>query len=258
MSKPSTSFFSGLKTNVAKHSPEILLGLGIAGMFTTTVLAVKATPKAMALVEEEKLRRYKETEDDTISKVDIVKTCWKCYAPAVIVAAVSTACLIGSRSVGARRMAALTAAYRISESALSEYKEKTLEMVGEKKEKQIRDKVAEERVQQHPVTKSEIIMTSNGTTLCFEPLTHRYFNSDQEHIKRAENALNKRLLHDISGYVSLNEFFDEIDLPRADVGDDIGWNTDELISISFSAQIADNGEPALVIDYDTLPKYGRY
>ena len=27
-----------------KHSPEILTGIGIAGMITTTVLAVKATP----------------------------------------------------------------------------------------------------------------------------------------------------------------------------------------------------------------------
>lgn len=258
MSKPSASLFSGIKTKMVKHSPEILLGVGIGGMFTATFLAVKATPKAMALIEEEKLRRYKETDDDTINKVDIVKTCWKCYIPAAITATVSTACLIGSRSVSARRMAALTAAYQISESALTEYRDKTLEMVGEKKEKQIRDKVAEEHIKANPVTTKEVIVTNNGTTLCFEPLTHRYFNSDQEHIKRAENRLNKRLLHDISGYVTLNEFFDEIDLPRADVGDDIGWNTDEMLDISFSAQLTETGEPALVIDYVVPPKYGKF
>ena len=35
------------KVMVSKRSPEILTGLGIAGMITTTVLAVKATPKAL-------------------------------------------------------------------------------------------------------------------------------------------------------------------------------------------------------------------
>ena len=31
-----------------KHSPEILTGIGIAGMVTTTILAVRATPKAVS------------------------------------------------------------------------------------------------------------------------------------------------------------------------------------------------------------------
>ena len=34
-----------------KHSPEILTGIGIAGMVTTTILAVRATPKALLLME---------------------------------------------------------------------------------------------------------------------------------------------------------------------------------------------------------------
>ena len=35
-----------------KHSPEILTGIGIAGMVTTTILAVRATPKALLLIQE--------------------------------------------------------------------------------------------------------------------------------------------------------------------------------------------------------------
>ena len=41
-----------IQTTVSKHSPEILTGIGIAGMITTTVLAVRATPKALVLIEE--------------------------------------------------------------------------------------------------------------------------------------------------------------------------------------------------------------
>ena len=76
-----------------------------------------------------------------------------------------------------------------------------------------------------------------------------------EVIKRAENELNKQMLHDISGYVSLNEFYDELGLDHTSIGDDLGWNTDQLIDIAFSSQLNDNGEPSVVLDYLVAPKY---
>ena len=39
---------------IGKHSHEILTGLGITGMLTSTVLAVTATPKALQLIEHKK------------------------------------------------------------------------------------------------------------------------------------------------------------------------------------------------------------
>lgn len=258
MSKPSKSFFSGLKSSMVKRSPDILLGTGIAGMIITTIVAVKATPKAMALVEEEKLRRYKEIEDDTITKVDIVKTCWKCYVPAVILAAVSTACLIGSRSVGARRMAALTAAYQISETALTEYRDKVVETIGEKKEKQVREKVAEEQLKTHPVSERKVINTGRGNTLCYDPLSDRYFRSDLEVIRRAENSLNRELIHGIGSSITLNEFYDAIDLHHTELGDGVGWCSDYLISLDITSHITDDDEPAAVINHYNPPRYERY
>ena len=46
------SIAKSVRTAMKKHSPEILTGIGIAGMITTTVMAVKATPKALILLEE--------------------------------------------------------------------------------------------------------------------------------------------------------------------------------------------------------------
>ncbi len=45
MKKEISKSFLSLKTSIKKHSPEILTGIGIAGMITTTVMAVRATPK---------------------------------------------------------------------------------------------------------------------------------------------------------------------------------------------------------------------
>lgn len=237
-----------------KHSPEILTGIGIAGMITTTVLAVRATPKALELLEEKK------NEDwvDELSPLEVVKTAWKPYVPAAVTGIASVACLIGASSVNAKRNAALATAYKLSETALTEYREKVIETIGEKKEKTVRDKVAEERVKKNPVSKSEVIVTNNGTTLCFDPISARYFKSSIDKIKRAENELNKQMLHDISGYVSLNEFYDELGLDHTSVGDDLGWNVDRLIDISFSSQLNDNGEPSVVLDYLVAPKYDFY
>lgn len=251
--KPS-ALVANTRQFVNRRSPEILTGLGIAGMITTTVLAVRATPKALKLIEEKKTEEWV----DELKPIEVVKVAWKPYIPAVVTGVASTACLIGASRVSLRRNAALATAYKLSEKALAEYSDKVIETVGEKKEQAIRDKVAEERIKKNPVSKNEVIVTGNGKTLCFDPISGRYFMCSIETIKRAENTLNKQMLHDISGYVSLNEFYDEIGLDHTSVGNDLGWNTDKLIDISFSSQLNDNGEPSVVLDYLVAPAYDYY
>lgn len=239
------------KLKVVKHGPEILMAFGITGMVTTTVLAVKATPKALDLIDAKK----KEKHLDELPPLEVVKAAWKCYIPSAIVGTTSIACLIGANSVHAKRHTALVAAYKLSETALTEYHEKVLEAVGEKKEQVIRDKVHQEKIDKNPVTNSEVFITGNGDSLCLDPLSKRYFECDVELIRRAENNINKQLLHDICGSASLNEFYDELGLERTDVGDSIGWNTDHLISLDIYPGIAQNGRPCLVIGHHNAPKW---
>ena len=240
------------KTSITKHSPEILTGIGIAGMITTTVLAVKATPKAICLIEE-----AKEEKGEDLTKAETVKTCWKAYIPAAATCVASTACLIGASSVSIRRNAMLATAYKLSETAFSEYKEKVVETIGDEKEKIVREKVSEERIKKNPITKNEVIMTDYGDTQFYETLSGRYFKSDIEEIKKVVNYLNKDMLQDMFGTISLNEFYDELELERIDLGDELGWRVDKgLIEIDFTSKIADNGKPCIVLDYINAPYYG--
>lgn len=48
------NIFRPIAKQVSKYGPEIAVGVGIAGMITTTILAVKATPKSLRLIEAEK------------------------------------------------------------------------------------------------------------------------------------------------------------------------------------------------------------
>lgn len=236
---------------VVKYGPEILTGVGIAGMITTTVLAVKATPKALELLEEKK----KEEKVEKLAPIETVKACWKPYIPAGVTCAASVACLIGASSANMKRNAAIATAYKLSETALSEYREKVIETVGDKKEQLIRDKVAEERLKNDPVSKKEVIITGKGKSLCYDALSGRYFESDMEKIQKVENAINKRMLSEM--YISLNEFYDELGLSRMyPLGDDLGWKLDDgLLEITFSPLLTDDGRPCLALDYNIVPKY---
>lgn len=245
------------KLIASKHSPEILTGIGIAGMITTVVLAVKATPKAMELIDSETHDRHYEHNDDTpLTKMDVVKVAWKPYIPAVISGTASIACLIGANSVNARRNAAIATAYKLSEAALSEYKDKVVEVIGEKKEKVIREKIAEDRLEKNPVNNSQIFMTEKGNTLFLEPISGQYFRSDIEIVKKTINELNEGMLNSPFGYLSVNDLYDALGLEQTSTGDDLGWCVSKgIIKFDIHAKVAKNGEPCIVLDYTNAPVY---
>lgn len=257
MSKPNmAALFKDLKASMIEHSPAILTGLGIAGMVTTTVLAVKATPKALDLIAEAEDEKYERGNTDPLTKAEIVKAAWKPYIPAAVSAVTSTACLIGANSVNAKRNAALATAYNLTANALTEFKRATVETIGEKKTQDIRNKVAEEQVNKEPVNQSTIIVSGNGNTRCFDSITKQRFISDIETIRKAVNDLNRRMVNG-QDYISLNEFYDEIGVDQVSIGDDLGWNvTRGLIELDFSAQLDTDGTPCIYIDYMVAPKRG--
>ncbi len=234
-----------------KHSPELLTGIGIAGMITTVVLAVRATPKALRLIEEKKA----DISEETIPQIEAVKAAWKVYVPAVLTGILSTICLIGANSVNQRRNAAIAAAYSLSESALKEYREKVVETIGERKEQAILDDIAKDRITENPVR--EVIISDRGSTLCYDSLSGRYFKSDIEKLRRIVNDLNRRMRDEM--FISLNDFYcavDNPDLGPTKLGDMLGWNIDKgYIDLNFSSQLTTDGTPCLVLDYTVVPEY---
>lgn len=246
--KAAESFWRSVK----KHSPTILTGVGIAGMITTTFLAVQATPKALRLLEEKKADI---SETEKLPPIEVVKAAWKVYVPAVLTGILSTVCLIGANSVNQRRGAALAAAYSLSESALKEYREKVVETIGKKKEQAIRDDIAKDRVTANPVR--EVVVTDRGSTLCYDSLSGRYFKSDIETLRRTVNDLNRRMRDEM--FISLNDFYcavDNPDLSPTKLGDSLGWNIDKgYIDLGFSSQLTADGTPCLVLDYTVVPEY---
>lgn len=261
-----TKFIKKTKSSLVKHTPEILTGFGIAGMITSTVLAVKATPKAMHLIEEAKYKKIDAQVEngvdrneivDTLTPKEVIKETWKCYIPAAATTVASIGCLISANAVHLRRNAALAAAYKLSETALIEYKDKVVEALGEEKAQEVRDKIAEAKVEKAKETTAEsreVIETSHGRMLFMDSISGRTFRSDIEAVKKVANDLSRDMLSDM--YVSLNQFYERLDLPHIKIGYDIGWNVDYgLIEPEFGSCIFD-GEPCVVLDFRIPPRYG--
>lgn len=246
--------FKGLvnktKYFIGKHSPEILTGLGVAGMLTSTVLAVAATPKALKLIENKK----EDSKNEKLTTIEIIKTAWKPYIPAITTSIASVACIISASKVNYKRNTALATAYSLSERTLSHYRDKVIETIGEKKEKTIHDKMNQDEVNRNKVSDSQVIIATSGDTLCMDSISGRYFKSDMETIKQVVNKLNRRLTYE--NYISLNEFYNEIGLEDIKTGGLLGWNLDSgLIEPTFSTCLAENGQPCIVINFIVEPRY---
>lgn len=249
MSVKMTNFIQTTKGFISKHSPEILTTIGVTGMITTTILAVKATPKALILLED-----ARDEKRGDLTKIETVKAAWRPYVPAVLTGVASVTCIIGANAVNAKRNAALAAAYTLSERTLLTYRDKVIETIGDKKEKEVREKIAQDEVDKQPVSTSQVIITSKGTTLCKDSLSKRYFESDIDTIKRIVNNLNRNINN--RDYVSLNEFYHELGLEGVPNGDRLGWNvSDGLIEVDFDACITDDDRPCIVIEHLVPPKY---
>lgn len=245
----------------SEHRTSLMIGGGIAGMVIAGVTAVRVTPKASMLLEERRCSKHDAYLENTeanpqLTIKDYVQVTWKYYLPPIALATVSAGAIIFAHKVDRKENAALAAAYAISESRLKEYSEKVLETVGEKKEKEVRNAIDKDRVNNNQPVDGEIISTGQGDTLCMDAWNGRYFYSDIEVLRRAAVDLSRAVLNDET--VTLNDFYDRIDLPQTKNGDFFAWeigNHHEMIELSFSSQLDFKKRPVLVMDFKFAPTY---
>lgn len=245
---------------ISKNSPTILTALAVGGLFTTVIFAVKATPKAQDLLNEELENHGLSTVDmhgdkkfsDDFKPWDMVKITWKVYIPAACMGAATVACIIGSNSINQRRNAALATVYGLTEAAFREYKEKVVETIGKSKELKVRDEISGDHVK-NISEDCEVILTGRGNVLCLDSFG-RLFRSDIEDIRRSINNVNQDFIND--RWISLNDWYYAIGLSETKYGDNMGWDLDEgLMDVSFSSQLTEKNEPCLVLNYKITPKF---
>lgn len=207
-----------------KNGSTILTVAGATGLVGTAVLAVKATPKALRRIDE-----AEEEKGRALTKTEVFKVAGPVYIPAVLVGAGAIACMFGANTLNKKQQASLMSAYALLDSSYKEYKDKVKVLHGEEGEKTVRAEIAKDHY------KEESQPEGDGKQLFFDEYSKRYFRATNETVLRAEYVINKTLADD--SYATLNDLYDLLELDRIDTGDDIGWSSNQMYEMYWSAWI---------------------
>lgn len=235
----------------AENSPAILTAIGVTGTLATAYLAAKGAFKASDTIREAQEVINQEEISHPLSTREQFDLTWKLYVPAAASAAMTVAAIICSARISDRRTAAMASAYSVVEKSYAEYRAKNLEKVGKTKEQAVRADIAQDKIDQNPVSKTTLVVTGNGETLCFDEWTGRYFTSDMETMRRAVNDFNARIINET--YASLSEFYDLLGLTATTESDFVGWSTDKLLDIDIHGAIDKTGNPCLALEFVSKP-----
>lgn len=198
-----------------KNASTILSCLGALGVVGTTVSAVKATPKAITVLQEqEEIKMERDNQSLTTFEKALVLT--PVYFPTILFGTATITCIFGANALNKKKQAALTSAYAYLNSSFNEYKDKVKAIYGEDGEKRVREEIAKDKYIQQSIPES------NEDMLFFDEYSGRYFELTLFDLQNAVYRLNRTFA--LEGYTNLNEFYRYVDLPETDYGEVLGWS----------------------------------
>lgn len=237
---------------IKRHGSTILTVAGGVGVIATTVMAVKATPKAMELLE-----KAKDEKGEDLTNIEKIKIAGPSYIPTCLMGVSTVACIFGANILNKRQQAALISAYTMLDTSYKEYKRKLIELYGEETHEEIVNAIAIEKANEVGIRSSMFIDTNclTDSEACGEPVlfyeewSHRYFETTIEQVITAEYHLNRNFV--LRGFTFLNEFYDFLGIEPNDYGSVLGWSVeDEFYWIEFNHRktVLDDGSDCFIIE----------
>lgn len=216
----------------AKNSNWILAALASLGVAGTAISFTKATVKAVKLCEEKQVHGKKE----------VLKTVWKLYIPGVGFALATTIAICGNAHINARRLATVSGLYVASQADLKAFKEKTKEMLGEKKEKKIEDEVERDKVAKADIPpEHDIVKTGHGNQLFIFGWTGGWFRACPEWVELIEKEINDELKSEVDNILYMHRLIEKLGLPECQSGN-LYWDYAEMMM---------NGTKKIALDITT-------
>lgn len=255
-----TNNFAKVKFGVQKHSPEILLVGGVAGIVTGTVLACKATPKFEAVASKTKSRlndineaikneewckKHDYSKEDAqrdkyIITVQGAVEAAKVYAPAVIVEGLGIAAILWSHKIMKGRNAAAIAAFVSTSAAFKKYRDNVVERYGADVDNELRYNLHNEKVttkETDPETGKEKNVKkdvkvgepdTNNYTMYFNKSTSTEYDEDPNYnvmfLRGRQQLCND--MFNARDHIYLNEVLDILGMEKckSKAGQVVGWS----------------------------------
>ena len=232
-----------------RNSSTILTFIGAAGVVGTAILAVKATPKALRLIDE-----VKEEKGEELTKLEIVNVAGPAYIPSVAVGLATIGCIFGANVLNHKQQATLISAYGLLDRTYKEYRAKVSEVFGEDADSQVQEAIARDKYEGE-----DISLADSNKRLFYEERYGKYFERSMEEVLDAEMRVNQCFVE--NGVVSLSEFYEFLGLDEVYGADLIGWESDSMIEfyghgwIKFEHQLVkmDDGLECYIIDTQVKP-----
>ena len=227
---------------ITRNTSDLLLVGGVTCIIGGGAWAIRQTPKATKILEGKNDK----------SKMEKAKALAPLFVPAVGLTALGIAQIVCSRNITKNKLAAITTAYTVSETAYKTYRDKVKDIVDPEQYEDIQREVASEKLRQDPLGSKEVIMTNNSDVLIYDNMSGRYFKGNVNDIDKAVNFLNKQMRNDTT--INLNDLYNELGLPIVKMGAEMGWDIDkDYIEVRYDSGITDDNQPCLVLDYDVIP-----
>lgn len=243
-----------------KHSPEILIAVGVVGTVASAVMACKATLKVHEVTDNSKrdiddihvaVEKGKTKSGEDYSKEDSKKDLAivyaqtglkfvKLYGPSVALGAVSLGCVLTSHKIIRKRNIALAAAYATVDSSFKDYRKRVVERFGKELDRELKYNIKTKEVEETVIDENGKEKTVKKNVEVVDPNTYsqyaRFFDDgcagwekNAEYnlmfLKQQQNYANDRLK--TKGYLFLNEVYDMLGIPQTQAGQVVGWIYDE-------------------------------
>lgn len=233
---------------VKRNSATILTFVGAAGVIATTVTAVKATPKAILLLE-----KAKEEKGEELTKVETVKIAAPVYIPTVVLGVSTLACIFGANILSKKGQASLMSAYALADSSYKDYRKKVDELYGKEAGSQVRAKLAKDKYNECPIE------VEDGKRLYYDNYSRQYFEATPFEVQKAEYELNKTLM--LEDGVYLNEWYRQLGIDQLEHGFDFGWTVganmesywQTWIDFDHEKVVMDDGLECIIISFAQEP-----
>lgn len=246
-------FFSRLGAKTKHNAPLIFAVLASADVVVTMYFTAKGAIKADEIIKDE------EKAEGDLTTPEKVKIAAPYYLPAVGLGASTIFLILFGNHISRKQQASLLVAYTLLGDQFREYKQKTIDICGEEKAKEIERNITEDHLRDAAPSENDDI------PLWYDQYTGRYFNAPVEQIKDAIYKINRNFA--LRSYASLGEFLlfccpEEFhDYPEP--GEHKGWEMTEMfdgydapgvwIDISWQTIITDDGLQVNYIDYEIPP-----
>lgn len=246
-----TPLFKRLSKVAVKNSPAILTSIGVTGAVASAYLAAKGAFKAADIITQAQAEENETEKGHELTFEEKFGLTWQCYAPAFGCLVLSAAAMICSHRIQDRRAAAMASAYSVVRESYTEYRAKATEKLGPKKEQEVRDEIAQDRRDRHPIDKTTLIVTGQGSTLIYDKWNDRYFTSSRNKVDAAVNDLNHEI--NVNGFATMSDFYHYLGVPGTGGSDYLGWNRNRLLEIDYSGTLDSNGDACLQVEFRTVP-----